>query len=206
MNGAPGASALGASSAPGDHCELFVAAAAGHPVAATVGAANAACRTIDPTAEPSAAAHLARLGVAVPDDLPAIVLSRGGRLRLLAVRLAPGEVAALAAGRGWRPASLTMYSSPWCGDCRRLKRLLAEVALAAPVLPELQPPPQVPELPALPEIIEVDIERDAGAEAEVVRRSGGRRVVPTLVLDGRVWAFNPEPPMVRRLVAGGAPA
>lgn len=190
-------------------------------MAATAGAANAGCRTIDPTAEPSAAARLTRLGVTVPDDLPAIVLSRGGRLRLLAVRLAPAEVAALSAGHGWRPASLTMYSSPWCGDCRRLKRLLAEVALAAPARSELPPHPEIPdlleipalpelpplpELPTLPEIIEVDIERDAGAEAEVLRRSGGRRVVPTLVLDGRVWAFNPEPPMVRRLVAGGAPA
>jgi hypothetical protein len=46
----------------------------------------------------------------------------------------------------------------------------------------------------------VDIDRDAGAEAMVVQRSGGRRVVPTLRFGERVWAFNPAPPLLRRLL------
>ncbi len=140
-----------------------------------------ACGAIDVAADPAAAARLARLGIAVPADLPAILLSSGdGRLRLQGVRLSAEEAVALAAGRGWRPQALTAYVASWCGDCRRLKRLLGEAALPC---------------------AEVDIEQEPDAEAEVLRRSGGRRVVPTLVLDGRVWAFNPEPALLRRLLS-----
>ena len=124
---------------------------------------------------------LARLGVAVPDDLPAAVLtSVDGRVRLLGVRLTAGEVEALAAGRGWPPASVVVYSADWCGDCRRTKRQLGEAGVS---------------------FSEVDIERDARAEALVLQHSGGRRVVPTLELDGRLWAFNPDPSLLRRLIA-----
>jgi len=50
----------------------------------------------------------------------------------------------------------------------------------------------------------VDIDRDPRAEALVMRRSGGRRVVPTLLFDGRLWAFNPDPPLLRQLLRGRA--
>ncbi len=38
----------------------------------------------------------------------------------------------------------------------------------------------------------------------VLEKSGGRRVVPTLRFDDRLWAFNPDPPLLRRLLAGRA--
>jgi mycoredoxin len=76
-----------------------------------------------------------------------------------------------------------IYSSAWCSDCRRAKRVLEEAA--AP-------------------FDEVSIDQDAGAEAVVLARSGGRRVVPTLRFDDRVWAFNPAPPVLRRLLNGRA--
>lgn len=139
------------------------------------------CAATEVTAGSAAAARLARLGIAVPGDLPAILLSTDdGRLRLQGVRLSAEEIVTLAAGRGWRPQALTAYTASWCPDCRRLKRLLGEAGL---------------------DCAEVDIELEPGAETEVLRRSNGRRVVPTLVLDGRVWAFNPEPALLRRLVS-----
>jgi glutaredoxin len=157
-------------------CEVFY-----HPLTASALAATAECNAIDVTADPAAAGRLARLGIAVPADLPAVLLSSGdGRLRLQGVRLSAEEAVALGEGRGWRPQALTAYTASWCPDCRRLKRLLGEAAL---------------------ECTEVDIEHEPAAEAEVLRRSGGRRVVPTLVLDGRVWAFNPDPPLLRRLIS-----
>jgi glutaredoxin len=159
-------------------CEVFYHP--DHPV--DTGAAGAACHAVDVTADAATAARLAGLGIEVPADLPAVLLTSGdGRLRLQGLRLSAAEVAELAAGRGWRPRSLTAYTASWCSDCRRLKRLVGEAGL---------------------DCAEVDIENQAAAEAEVLRRSGGRRVVPTLVIDGRVWAFNPEPPLLRRLIAG----
>ncbi len=49
---------------------------------------------------------------------------------------------------------------------------------------------------------EIDVDQDAQAEAMILERSGGRRVVPTLRFDDRVWAFNPDPPLLRRLLNG----
>ena len=99
------------------------------------------------------------------------------------MRLTQEETAKLAAQEGIHTESLVVYSSSWCPDCRRAKRLLEEVA--AP-------------------FAEVDIDRDHDAEALVLARSGGRRVVPTLRFDDRVWAFNPAPPLLRRLLNGRA--
>jgi len=99
------------------------------------------------------------------------------------VRLTPEETAQLAAGQGIGAGRLIVYSTSWCGDCRNTKRVLQEAA--AP-------------------FAEIDLDRDRGAEAMVLQRSGGRRVVPTLQFDGRLWVFNPPPPLLRRLLAGGA--
>jgi mycoredoxin len=144
---------------------------------------------VDLASSPEAAAaneRLARLGVSVQDDLPAVVLTEpGGKIRLLGVRLTPEETAQLAAGRGIGAGRLVVYSTSWCGDCRNAKRVLQEAA--AP-------------------FSEIDLDRDRGAEALVLQKSGGRRVVPTLQFDGRLWAFNPPPPLLRRLLAGAGPA
>lgn len=136
----------------------------------------------DLTAEPEAAEQLARLGISPDLDLPALVLTEpDGKIRIVGVRLTSEETARLASGAGIHATSLVIYSSEWCPDCRRAKRVLEEA-----------------EAP----FEEVDLDRDAGAEAMVLQKSGGRRVVPTLRFDDRLWAFNPAPPLLRRLLNG----
>jgi glutaredoxin len=143
----------------------------------------AACERVDLAAQPAAAHQLIRLGISPRHDLPAAVLTEpGGKIRVVGLRLTGEEAARLAAGEGIGGAArVRVYSSAWCPDCRRAKRVLEE---------------------ADARFEEVDIDSDAQAEAEVLERSGGRRVVPTLLLDDRVWAFNPDPPLLRRLVDG----
>ena len=140
--------------------------------------------TRDIAAEPEAAEQLAKLGLSPESDLPAVVLTEpDGKIRIVGVRLTSEETARLATGDGIHGTSVVIYSSDWCPDCRRAKRVLEEA-----------------EAP----FDEVDIDRDAGAEAMVLQRSGGRRVVPTLRFDDRLWAFNPAPPLLRRLLNGRA--
>ena len=63
-------------------------------------------------------------------------------------------------------ARFTMYTTSWCGDCRRLKRGLAEAGV---------------------DYHEIDIERDPKAADYVVRVNNGNQSVPTLVFtDGTV--------------------
>jgi len=135
---------------------------------------------IDLAAQPQAAGRLERLGISADSDLPAVLLTEpDGRLRLAGVRMTSEETAKLAAGRGIQVEDLVVYSSAWCPDCRQAKRVLEE---------------------AETRFAEVDIDRDASAEAMVLQRSGGLRVVPTLRFDDRVWAFNPAPPLLRKLL------
>ena len=139
---------------------------------------------VDLATQPRAADELARLGLSPDADLPAVLLREpDGRLRVLGVRLSREEAARLATGDGIQSSSVVVYSSSWCSDCRRAKMVLEEAAAR---------------------FDEVDIDRDLGAEALVLARSGGRRVVPTLRFDDRVWAFNPAPPLLRRLLHGRA--
>ena len=134
--------------------------------------------------DPSAGHQLIRLGISPRTDLPAVLLTEpGGKIRILGVRLSNDEIARLAGGAGFAADQLTVYSSAWCPDCRRAKRVLEEAEAS---------------------FEEIDIDRDAQAEALVLERSGGRRVVPTLRFDDRVWAFNPDPPLLRRLLNGRA--
>lgn len=137
---------------------------------------------IDLAAEPEAAEQLAKLGISPETDLPAVLLTEpDGKIRIVGVRLTPEETAKLAAGNGIHASLLVVYSSDWCPDCRRAKRVLEEA-----------------ETP----FDEVNLDGDPMAEAMVLQKSGGRRVVPTLRFDDRVWAFNPAPPLLRRLLNG----
>jgi glutaredoxin len=140
----------------------------------------AACgERLDVHADPAAGEALSELGLSAA-DLPAALLSEpDGKLRLLGLRLAPDELERLASGLGLPVDLLRIYSSSWCPDCRRAKRVLEEAATR---------------------FEEIDIDQDAQAEAMVLARSGGRRVVPTLRFDDRLWAFNPDPPLLRRLL------
>jgi len=139
---------------------------------------------VDLAADPGAAERLVRLGISPESDLPAVVLTEpDGKIRIVGVRLTNEETARLATGGGIHAESLVVYSTSWCPDCRRAKRVLEEVEAS---------------------FDEVDIDLDSGAENMILQRSGGRRVVPTLRFDDRVWAFNPAPPLLRRLLNGRA--
>jgi glutaredoxin len=139
---------------------------------------------IDLAADAAAADRLVHLGISPEADLPAVLLTEpGGKLRIVGLRLSGDEAGRLAAGDGIPASRVTVYSSSWCPDCRRAKRVLEEA-----------------EAP----FEEVDIDQSQEAESMVLQRSGGRRVVPTLRFDDRVWAFNPDPPLLRRLLSGTA--
>jgi thiol-disulfide isomerase/thioredoxin len=127
---------------------------------------------VDLATDPDAAGRLARLGLSPATDLPVVVLTEAdGKIRIVAVRLSAEETSRLAAGQGIHSDGVVVYSSSWCPDCRRAKRVLEEA-----------------EAP----LAEVDIDQDHAAE------------VPTLRFDDRVWAFNPAPPLLRRLLNGRA--
>ena len=65
---------------------------------------------------------------------------------------------------------LTVYSAPWCGDCRQAKRFLDEH--------------QIP-------YEEINIETTPGAADEVVRQTG-KRAIPQFVIDGQ-WVQPYKP-------------
>jgi mycoredoxin len=136
---------------------------------------------VDVTADPAAAHRLIHLGISPRHDLPAVLLAEpGGKLRVVGLRLTPEEVARLQANQGIGPDGLVVYSSSWCPDCRRAKRVVEEAEVA---------------------FSEIDVDRDPQAEAAILLRSGGRRVVPTLCFGDRLWAFNPDPPLLRKLLS-----
>ncbi|MGB8477146.1 MAG: glutaredoxin family protein [Candidatus Acidiferrum sp.] len=65
---------------------------------------------------------------------------------------------------------LTMYTTTWCPDCWRAKSFLKARGV---------------------EYREVNIERDASAEEIVLKANNGKRVVPTLEIEGRYFACSP---------------
>lgn len=136
---------------------------------------------VDVAADPAAAHRLIQLGISPRHDLPAVLLAEpGGKLRVAGLRLTSEEVTRLQSHRGIGPEGLVVYSSSWCPDCRRAKRVVEEAEVA---------------------FSEVDVDRDPQAEATILLRSGGRRVVPTLCFADRLWAFNPDPPLLRQLLS-----
>ncbi len=77
-------------------------------------------------------------------------------------------------------SELTVYSTSWCGYCRRLKLQLDEAGIA---------------------YREVDIEHDPAAAGFVEQANGGNQTVPTVVFpDGRVIT-NPSFREVRSALA-----
>jgi mycoredoxin len=71
---------------------------------------------------------------------------------------------------------VVMYTTPWCGYCRRLKNQLAREGI---------------------EVTEVDIERDPGAADYVMSVNGGSQTVPTVVLPNGTALTNPSAAQVR---------
>ena len=68
-------------------------------------------------------------------------------------------------------SSVTMYSTPWCGYCRRLKAQLEREGIA---------------------YTEVDIEAQPGAAEYVMSVNGGNQTVPTVVLPDGSALTNPS--------------
>ncbi len=68
-------------------------------------------------------------------------------------------------------AAVTMYTTPWCGYCVRLKKLM-----------------QIEGIP----FAEVNIEVEEGAAEVVEAANGGNRTVPTLVFADGTALTNPS--------------
>jgi mycoredoxin len=75
---------------------------------------------------------------------------------------------------------LIMYTTPWCGFCRNLKKQLARDGI---------------------ELTEVDIEQDLAAAEFVMSVNGGNQTVPTLVLPDGTTLVNPSAAQVRERLA-----
>ena len=75
---------------------------------------------------------------------------------------------------------LTMYSTPWCGYCHRLKSQLDREGIAYDV---------------------VDIEQDEAAATFVASVNGGNRTVPTLRFDDGSALTNPSIVQVKEHLA-----
>lgn len=76
---------------------------------------------------------------------------------------------------------LTMYTTTWCGYCRRLKNQMTEAGIA---------------------FDEVDVEQHDAAAALVELVNGGDRTVPTLVFPDGSAATNPSLAEVQRRLTG----
>jgi len=75
---------------------------------------------------------------------------------------------------------VTMYTTQWCGYCRRLKRHLAREGI---------------------EVAEVDIERDSAAADYVMSVNGGMQTVPTVLFPDGTAMTNPSAAQVRERLA-----
>ena len=75
---------------------------------------------------------------------------------------------------------VTMYTTQWCGFCRRLKSQLAREGI---------------------EVAEVDIERDPAAADFVMSVNGGNQTVPTIVFPDGTALTNPSAAQVRERLA-----
>ncbi|MBB6344844.1 mycoredoxin [Nonomuraea muscovyensis] len=78
--------------------------------------------------------------------------------------------------------ALTVYSTTWCGPCKRLKSQLAREGIS---------------------FRDIDIERDPAAAEFVMSVNNGNQVVPTVVVEtagGRVVRTNPSAREVKALL------
>jgi mycoredoxin len=78
------------------------------------------------------------------------------------------------------PATVTMYTTTWCGYCVRLKKLMQLEGI---------------------DYVEVDIEADEQAADVVMNANGGSRTVPTLVFPDGSALTNPNIDQVKAQLA-----
>lgn len=74
----------------------------------------------------------------------------------------------------------TMYSTPWCGYCKRLKSQLSREGITGH---------------------EVDIEQNPGAAEYVMKVNGGNAIVPTVVFADETAMTNPSLAQVKQKLA-----
>jgi mycoredoxin len=82
--------------------------------------------------------------------------------------------------------ALTVYSTTWCGPCKRLKAQLTREGIS---------------------FVDIDVERDPSAAEFVMSVNDGNRTVPTVVIDtpdGRVVRTNPSVMEVKLLLESAA--
>jgi mycoredoxin len=82
--------------------------------------------------------------------------------------------------------ALTVYSTTWCGPCKRLKAQLTREGIS---------------------FDEIDIERNPSAAEFVMSVNNGNQTVPTVVIEtpqGRVVRTNPSAMEVKRLLESAA--
>jgi mycoredoxin len=75
---------------------------------------------------------------------------------------------------------LTMYTTNWCGFCRRLKSQLARAGI---------------------DLVEINIEADPAAAEFVMTVNGGNQTVPTLVFPDGSAMVNPSAAQVQARMA-----
>ncbi len=68
-------------------------------------------------------------------------------------------------------ADITMYGADWCGDCRRSKRLLAELDV---------------------QVNHIDVEADLSAADKVKEINGGAQSIPVLVFPDGTHLTEPS--------------
>ena len=66
---------------------------------------------------------------------------------------------------------ITMYSAEWCGDCRRSKRLLADLGV---------------------EYTLIDVDSDPSAAAKVMEINGGMQSIPVIVFSDGTHLTEPS--------------
>ena len=79
--------------------------------------------------------------------------------------------------------TITMFSTPWCGYCRRLKIQMQQAGI---------------------DFVEVDIERDREAEAFVLEVNRGNATVPTVYFPDGTAMTNPTLAQIKNHVAKSA--
>jgi mycoredoxin len=77
---------------------------------------------------------------------------------------------------------ITMYTTRWCGHCRRLKRQLDDAGISVA-------------------LVDIDLDENARHGARIEARTGGYRVVPTVEIDGALLV-NPTLEQVRAALGG----
>ncbi|HUL29221.1 MAG TPA: glutaredoxin domain-containing protein [Thermodesulfobacteriota bacterium] len=74
--------------------------------------------------------------------------------------------------RPYSSIKVIMYTTSWCGYCRKAKEYLRSLSV---------------------DLVEYDIERDRSLEAEMLRKSGGARGVPLIDVEGIIiHGYSPD--------------